>query len=251
MTQLDEKVKIRMSHVQQKKISDIHQKTHLIKDYDAILKKIDRQLGKSTSVSAEIPSEFYLTDVAHMAAGSKRTLPQQSPKSKKIAAQVEFLRENAENWEKQAEVIKEKAQANNLNQIEVKVQEEHNQHFHQYNYLNQRYNHLDELKKTHEEILSKKNELLEKYIHVPPSKKAKETQLLQEKHRKSAQESLKYQTQLKNMEEMYERLKEFVTNFGAKSGHHLEMEGEVTWENMSFWLEEILKMKNRLRNEHS
>ena len=78
--------------------------------------------------------------------------------------------------------------------MEVKVQEEHNQHFHQYNYLNERYSHLDELKQTHEDIISRKNELLEKYIEVPPSKQAREVQLLKEKIQKSSQESLKYQT---------------------------------------------------------
>ena len=50
---------------------------------------------------------------------------------------------------------------------------------------------------------------------------------------------------------MYEKLKEFATNFGVKSGHHLEIEGEVTWDNLSLWLEEVLKTKNRLRiDEH-
>ena len=38
-----------------------------------------------------------------------------------------------------------------------------------------------------------------------------------------------------------------MSNFGGKTGHQLEMEGEVTHESLSLWLEEVLKVKNRLR----
>lgn len=41
MLELDDKMTTRMSQIQQKKISDIQKKTHLIKDYDAILRKLD------------------------------------------------------------------------------------------------------------------------------------------------------------------------------------------------------------------
>ena len=91
MIELDEKISVKLNQAQQKKIDDIHQKTHLIKDCDAILRKLDHQLTKTSTPQTQIPSQFYLTDVTHVPSAS-RNLPQQSPKSKKIASQVAFLR---------------------------------------------------------------------------------------------------------------------------------------------------------------
>ena len=43
----------------------------------------------------------------------------------------------------------------------------------------------------------------------------------------------------------------FAMNFGVKSGHHLDIEGEPTRDTLALWLEEILKVKNRLRMNES
>jgi Skp family chaperone for outer membrane proteins len=90
--ELEEKIALRTAEVQQKKMDEIHQKAHLIKDYDAILKKLERELGKP-SANQDTPSavQFYLTDPAPPLPAN-RFLPPQSPKSKKTAAQVAFLK---------------------------------------------------------------------------------------------------------------------------------------------------------------
>ena len=147
MCELDAKMVARNEEVQRKKMDEIHNKAHLIKEYDGILKKLDLELGKSSSEQSEIPSQFYLTEQVPVNGNrSNKILPQQSPKSRKVGAQVDFLKDKVEVWEQQVQEIKRKMQASTLNEVESKLQDHHSHNFHQYSYLNQRYAHLNELK---------------------------------------------------------------------------------------------------------
>ena len=67
----------------------------------------------------------------------------QSPKSRKVAGRVAFLKDRAEVWERQVEELKDKVKAEDLEEVERKLREEQESNYQRYNYLNERYAHLD------------------------------------------------------------------------------------------------------------
>jgi hypothetical protein len=51
---LDEKISSKNEELRIKKIESIHQQAHLIKDYDSILKKLDKELGDKDKPNTEV-----------------------------------------------------------------------------------------------------------------------------------------------------------------------------------------------------
>lgn len=51
--------------IHKKKIDQIHQKTQITKEYEAILKRLDNELADNPQRSATDSPQFYITDLNH------------------------------------------------------------------------------------------------------------------------------------------------------------------------------------------
>jgi hypothetical protein len=116
------------------------------------------------------------------------------------------------------------------------LEEQNKENFEKYRYLNERYEHLEQLKERNIELEERKREMRERYVEVRPSKTAQEAEELTGKINKERLVEEKSKARIREIDELFERLKDFVANFGVRSGHFLDIEGEVTRNNLALWL---------------
>lgn len=89
----------------------IHKKTHIIKNYDTILKKLDEDLTNNPihESRATINNNLYLTDV-YVGAKEKRkpkNFTENSPKAKRNALQLNHFKEQIEQCEQHFKQLQE------------------------------------------------------------------------------------------------------------------------------------------------
>lgn len=86
----------------------MQQKAHIIRDYDAILRKIDEDLKEQGNKDKSETAYFYLTENATpLTSLEGAELRQPSPRNQKnIALQASQLKEKAEQWSGQLDTLK-------------------------------------------------------------------------------------------------------------------------------------------------
>ena len=147
--------------IHQKKIDQIHQKTQIVQGYDAILKRLDNQLAENPQRTAIESCQFYLTDLNHNPSPLPNASIQPRPSSKtskaqNLSAQASYLKTKASEWQNQLLNLKEKLQAESCEQLQSKITEQHQKNYQMYNYLNERYRHLDQVRQRYQELQKRK-----------------------------------------------------------------------------------------------